>query len=263
MDVRADADDRIERCDITSTDQIERLFGRRLVSSVVHLAAVLPTAFRADPVAGARVNLTGTCNLLQTAVAHGVERFVFGSSTSVYGSSHRARPLTEDDPPAPDDPYGAAKHMVELLGQSLAATTGLSFACLRIARVVGPGARNTASPWRSQMFDGPLSSAHTPISIPFAPSARLGLVHVDDVARMLTLLVQAAELPHWMYNGPAEVWETQHLAEIVQRTKNVSVQMGDEQGGPIGDGTLFARDFAFEVRNLEHYLSRSPGPTRA
>ncbi len=134
-----------------------------------------------------------------------------------------ARAPSERDPTAPDQPYGAAKRMVELVGESLSATQSVGFVSLRIARVVGPGARSTASSWRSEIFEATPSPEQPPITMPFAPSARLSLVHVDEVARMLMLLAETAELPAQIYNRPAEVWEAQQLAELVHRARQVPV----------------------------------------
>jgi len=254
VDLRPSAPENVESCDVRSDDQIARLLDSGSIRTVVHLAAVLPTAFRADPIAATEVNLTGTLRLLRAAVAHQVERFVFGSSMSVYGSATASRALHEQDVTAPDDAYGAAKRAVELAGESLAVTTGFGFVALRIARVVGPGAKQTASSWRSQIFETSAVPGQLPISIPFAAAARLSLTHVDEVARMLAILVEAAELPQRIYNSPAEVWEAQHLADLVERVMKRPVRLGEAQGGPLSDGALFARDFGFRLGGLADYL---------
>jgi len=80
-------------------------------------------------------------------------------------------------------------------------------------------------------------------------------VHVDEVARMLQLLAEAADLPRPIYNSPAEAWETQQLVQLVQRVSHVRVQMAEAQGGPLSDGTLFTQDFAFRLKGLADYLS--------
>jgi nucleoside-diphosphate-sugar epimerase len=263
VDIRPSTSETIELSDITRDDQVARLFGSGSIRTVVHLAAVLPTAFRADPIAGGEVNVTGTLRLLREAVRHGVGRFVLGSSMSVYGSSHPSRALDERDLTAPDEPYGAAKRAVELVGESLAAATGLDFVALRIARVVGPGATSTASSWRSQIFEASPSPGRLPITIPFDPTARLSLTYVDEVARMLVLLAEAADIPRRIYNSPVEVWETRHLAELVEQARNVPVRLGEAQGGPICDGTAFTEDFEFRLRGLADYLSSRRGSTGA
>jgi UDP-glucose 4-epimerase len=255
VDIHPSSQKRVEACDIRARDQVAALFDAGPIHTVIHLAAILPTAFHADPVAAAEVNVTGSLNLLREATRHRGARFVFGSSMSVYGSSNASRALSERDPPVPDEPYGAAKRMVELAAENLAATSGLDFVSLRIARVVGPGARLTASSWRSEIFEGADSSEERCISIPFAPSTKLSLVHVAEVARMLMVLAEAAELPQRIYNSPAEVWETEALAELVERARAICVQMGEAHGGPICDGSLFTQTFGFRLKGLAEFFS--------
>jgi len=263
VDIDSSERENVQQCDITKNDQIARLFDSVSIRTVIHLAAILPTASRADPLAATEVNLTGTLGLLRVAVRRGVKRFVFGSSMSVYGSSPTSRVLNERDAPAPDDPYGAAKRAVELVGESLVAATGFGFVALRLARVVGPGARRTASSWRSQIFEPPGSPDHPSFLIPFAPTAQLSLVHVDEVARMLRLLVEVPDLPQHIYNSPAEVWQASQLAEQVEEVTTVPVRLGDANGGPIADGAMLVQDFGFRLRGLTDYLSTRRGLTSA
>ena len=54
--------------------------------AVVHLAAICLNKSISDPTESSDVNLMGTQNVLEAAAAHGVNRFVFASSASVYGN---------------------------------------------------------------------------------------------------------------------------------------------------------------------------------
>src|SRR5215467_13674795 len=103
-------------CDLRSQSDVTQLFQAYPIRAVIHLAGILPGAFRTDPLTGADVNLGGSCELMRQSAAAHVKRFIFASSMSVYGSSPTGRPVTEDHPPAPDDPYGASKLSVELVG---------------------------------------------------------------------------------------------------------------------------------------------------
>lgn len=139
VDVESDSARGVLACDLTLKDEWPRLFGLQRIQAVIHLAGLLPSAFRSDPLRGAEVNLNGSFELMRQAVNSGVRRFVFASSLSVYGSRPSDHPLTEDDPPTPDEPYGASKRAVELIGETLAVGTEMEFVSLRIARVIGPG----------------------------------------------------------------------------------------------------------------------------
>jgi nucleoside-diphosphate-sugar epimerase len=247
--------DGVTLCDLTIKSDLSRLFDSRPVRSVIHLAAVLPTAFQRDPLAGADVNLTGSVHLLRQAVKTRVKRFVFGSSISVYGSSSKVRALTEEDPAAPDEPYGAAKRAVELIGQALARANAIEFVSLRIARVVGRGIAQTSSPWRSDIFE--TSFAGSTIQIPFAPEAQLSLVHVEDVARMLILLAETPHPDRVMYNTPVELWEAQRLKQVVEQRQGICIELSPNgsSGGPGCDGSRFAREFAFHLRGIQQHMS--------
>ena len=246
-------------CDLKLQTHVLSLFQSHPVRAVIHLAAILPSAFHSDPLAGVDVNLSGSFELMRQAVIARVKRFIFASSISVYGSSFSSRPLTEDDPAVPDEPYGASKRVVELVGETLANEQVVEFVSLRIARVVGPGIKKTSSPWRSQIFER--SSGPAPIQLPFGPEAVLALVHVEDVARMLVTLAEAPEVRSSIYNTPVELWEARHLKEVVEEVSGLRVELlqGGAFGGPTCDGTRFAREFGFQLLGIRERLSGRPG----
>jgi len=225
---------------------------------VIHLAAILPSAFHSNPFAGVEVNLNGCFELMRQAVSAKVKRFVFASSMSVYGSSVMPRALTEEDPAAPDEPYGASKRAVELVGETLASAQAIEFVSLRIARVIGPGIKKTSSPWRTQIFERP--SGRDPIQIPFAPDAVLSLVHVEDVARMLVTLAESSVVRRSVYNTPVEMWKASHLKEIMEEARGVRVELGQDgaHAGALCDGSHFAAEFGFQLRGLRERLSSRP-----
>ncbi len=110
--------------------------------AVVHIAAmagVRPSI--ENPKLYAEVNLDGTVNLLDAAVATGVKKFVFASSSSVYGNNEKV-PFSEDDPvDEPISPYAATKRACELLAHSYWHLHRLPVFCMRFFTVYGPGQR--------------------------------------------------------------------------------------------------------------------------
>lgn len=85
-------------------------------------------------------NITGTLNLLQEAVAAGVESFVFTSTTSVFGDALIPPPgspaawITEDVVPVPKNIYGVTKTAAEDLCQLYHRNQGLASIVLRTSR---------------------------------------------------------------------------------------------------------------------------------
>jgi UDP-glucuronate 4-epimerase len=87
------------------------------------------------------VNVDGTVNLLEAARRHAVPRFVFASSSSVYGDNEKV-PFAEDDPVEhPISPYAATKRAGELIAHSYHHLFGIDVACLRLFTVFGPRQR--------------------------------------------------------------------------------------------------------------------------
>jgi nucleoside-diphosphate-sugar epimerase len=246
-------------CDLRLKDQVSQLFRSHPVRAVIHLAGILPSSFHSNPFVGVDVNLTGCFELMRQAVQARIKRFVFASSISVYGLSVTpSRPLTEHDPAIPDEPYGASKRVVELVGDTLAGSGTIEFVSLRIARVIGLGIKKTSSPWRSQILE---LSAGGSIHIPFAPQAVLSLVHVEDVARMLITLADTPQMGSSVYNTPVELWEARRLKEIIEKVGHNRIELGQDGalGGPICDGTRFAREFGVQLRGLRERLSDLAG----
>jgi nucleoside-diphosphate-sugar epimerase len=255
VDLVADPAQGVIPCDLRQKDDVAKLWRQHPVGAVIHLAAILPTAFRANPLSAAEVNLTGSVDLLRHAVKARVRRFIFVSSMAVYGLAPTPQPVTEEFSACPADPYGGSKRAIELIGETLRQNQQLDFISLRVSRVIGPGARNTSSPWRSQMFDPPPGLPS--ISIPYGAPAWLSLVHVEDVARMLVTLLQASQVDQVVYNTPAEQWQAGDLKQLLEESLGIRVELGPPgaHGGPTCDGGRFAREFGFQLRPLRDRLA--------
>lgn len=132
----------VEEIDITSGDAIDRLVARAKPDAILHLAAMAGVRPSIEqPAYYARVNVEGTTHLLQAAVKHSVKKFLFASSSSVYGNLGRV-PFSEEDPVAePISPYAATKRAGELLCYTFWHLYQLPVFCLRFFTVYGPRQR--------------------------------------------------------------------------------------------------------------------------
>lgn len=133
---------RLYEADLREPSDLEAACGREPVDVVVHLAAragVRPSI--QNPVLYADVNVNGTVTLLEAARRFGVGRFVFASSSSVYGNQPKV-PFHEDDlVDHPVSPYAATKRAGELLCHTYHHLYGLPMTCLRFFTVYGPRCR--------------------------------------------------------------------------------------------------------------------------
>lgn len=108
------------------------------VDYVLHQAA-LPSVPRsvADPATSNEINITGTLNLLRAAREAGVKRFVFASSSSVYGDDD-SLPKKEGREGRPLSPYALSKLTGEHYCRLFFQLYGLSTICLRYFNIFGP-----------------------------------------------------------------------------------------------------------------------------
>jgi len=132
----------VEEIDITDGTGIDRLVARTKPVAILHLAAMAGVRPSIEqPAYYARVNVEGTTHLLQAAVNHKVRKFLFASSSSVYGNLNRV-PFSEEDPVAePISPYAATKRAGELLCYTYWHLYKLPVFCLRFFTVFGPRQR--------------------------------------------------------------------------------------------------------------------------
>jgi len=132
----------VEEIDITDGSKIARLISTVKPAAIIHLAAMAGVRPSIEqPVLYSRVNVEGTTNLLETAVRNQVQKFIFASSSSVYGNNSRV-PFSEDDPVnEPISPYAATKRAGELICSTYWNLYKLPITCLRFFTAFGPRQR--------------------------------------------------------------------------------------------------------------------------
>lgn len=124
--------------DIRAQSALAQVFNQTQFDAIVHLAAragVRPSL--KDPQLYTETNINGTLNLLEQARQHSVKKFVFGSSSSVYGINAKV-PFSEEDPiRQPISPYATTKAAGELLCHTYSHLYDLRSVCLRFFTVYG------------------------------------------------------------------------------------------------------------------------------
>ena len=250
-------------CDVRNQVQLQAVFERHSVGAIIHLASILPTAAERNPGLATQVNILGSLNLLEVANRSGIRRFIFGSSLSIYGTHSEDHVVSEADPAAPEDVYGAAKLYVERLGAAFASLHQMEFVSLRIGRVVGSGAHSTTSAWRSEIFELLQTDHPAEIFIPYVGAEKILLVHVEDVARALVTLVEAPRSAQNIYNAPCESWTVIDLKTFLNSLNpKIHIRLGDAQasGNPrVLDWTRFRDEFRFNGLPIEQRLKAALG----
>lgn len=121
--------------DITDYAFLETIFEHD-IDAVVHLAAMAGVPLSTQkPLLYTHVNVDGTVNLLDLSTKHAVKKFVFGSSSSVYGNREDKQVTEDDDISRAVSVYGASKVSGEVLCHAFAQVHDVNVV---VARIFGP-----------------------------------------------------------------------------------------------------------------------------
>lgn len=200
--LRACGDDVVESAvDITDRERLAAHFAEQEPDVVYHLAAQADVGGSwTSPIPTLRVNVEGTVNVLDAAVASGVQRVLAVTSADIYGPVDEADlPLTEDQPVRPVSPYGASKAAADVMCLTAGLAHGLDVVRARSFNHLGPGQtdRFVASAIASRIVTNERSGG-TEVRVGNL-EARRDFTDVRDVVRAYRLLMahgDAGEVYH-------------------------------------------------------------------
>ena len=127
------------KCDLLDKAALDNVFDTYPeIDSVIHFAGLKAVGESCQkPLLYYHNNITGTLNLLDSMTSHGVNRIVFSSSATVYGTP-KSVPIREDFPTSTTNPYGETKLMIErILKDTCAAHPEFSACVLRYFNPIG------------------------------------------------------------------------------------------------------------------------------
>ncbi|MEK6899242.1 MAG: NAD-dependent epimerase/dehydratase family protein [Nanoarchaeota archaeon] len=120
-------------------DNLDIIFNVGRFDAVFHLAAQINIRRAlADPRFDAKVNISGSLNVIDTAAKHKVGKFVFASTGGALYSPKASLPCNELSLKEPLSPYGLAKLTVESYLNLYKNLFGMDYVCLRFSNVYGP-----------------------------------------------------------------------------------------------------------------------------
>jgi len=163
--------------DIRDQAAMDKAIGEN-VDVIVHLAAragVRPSI--EQPALYTDVNINGTVVLLEIAHRRRIKKFIFASSSSVYGNNKKV-PFSEDDNvDFPISPYAATKKAGELICHTYHHLYGIGMTCLRFFTVYGPRQRPDLAIHKFAR----LIEAGEPIPIYGDGTMRRDFTYIDDI----------------------------------------------------------------------------------
>jgi UDP-glucose 4-epimerase len=130
---------RFYHCDIRDREAIKKIFLAEKPAVVNHHAAQMDVRRGVrEPLFDAQVNILGSLNLIESALAHGTKRFIYIASAGAGYGEPKQMPVREEDPINPITPYGISKHTVEHYLFTFNFLYGLEYVVLRYGNVYGP-----------------------------------------------------------------------------------------------------------------------------
>ena len=220
--------------------------------TVIHLACISnDPSFELDPELGKSINLDAFPPLLQSAKAHGVNRFIYASTSSVYGVKD-VPDVTEDLPLEPLTDYSRFKaDCEEILDE--AREPGFTAITLRPATVCGYGPR-----LRLDLTVNILTNHayHRGKITVFGGDQLRPNIHIDDVSR---LYVEALEWPHDRVDGEVfnAGYENHSVIQIAEMVRNVVGEHVEIERTPSDDN----RSYQISSAKIERILGFRPQRT--
>ena len=198
----------IHHLDLRDSGAVRNLFHREKFEAIAHLAAragVRPSI--QNPQLYYDTNVDGTLHLLDAARVTGVERFIFASSSSVYGNS-KSVPFSEDRQLIQTlSPYGATKIAGEFLCSTYSHLYGMRVVALRYFTVYGPRQRPDLA---IHQFTGRIH-AGKPIDQFGDGTTRRDYTYIDDIIQGTIAALK--------YDGP--------MFDIFNLGENETIQLRD------------------------------------
>lgn len=245
------------RGDIAQLEDILDIIQRHSIDRLVNWAMVMSL----DPLPrlNTKVGVMGMCNVFEAARLSGIERVVYASSETVYGSQedYGDRDVVEDDRlyMGPGHFYAYAKRLAEIMADEYSQVYGLKCTGLRPCIVFGHGAHSPfVVKWFSDMVSVP--AVGKPLHYDIDGNSLWSLLCPDDIGEFARILLKAPSSPHPVYNLGGPPCTLRDVADVVRGLiPDAEITFGEERGReelPWRVSCARAKeDFGFSVMSLE------------
>ncbi|MBI4738036.1 GDP-mannose 4,6-dehydratase [Candidatus Woesearchaeota archaeon] len=223
---------KINRVDICDQESVRRIVHEEKPDRIIHLAARAGVRSSVEnPLLYQHVNVCGTTVLLEAAREFGVKKFVFASSSSVYGSNKKM-PFSENDAvDHPISPYAATKRAGELTCSTYHHLFGIDIACLRFFTVYGPRGRPDMAPY---LFTKSIAEGKE-FAVFGDGSARRDFTYIDDIVAGV-IAASDKNRGYEIFNlGNSQMVEVNHLIRVIEQnlTKRANVSYANPTPGDV------------------------------
>lgn len=240
---------RVIQCDLTQPTQLYEVVANSDISEIVHCGGLSgPMLAWNTPSAMFRANIESTFNLLEIARISKFQKFIYCSSTTVYGDTSSLSVVPENTALNPSNMYSASKAASEQLVSAYRKQYNLDGISLRLSWVYGPG-RRTESAMRTMIMNA-ISGAKT--ELPYGSDFYREHIYIDDAVNAIVAALQSNNTSRNCYNVTGGTYVTiSQVADIIKRIiPGVDISLAS--GADAVDDKQAQCDISAAKRDLEY-----------
>jgi len=226
----------LRELDMSSKEDIKSIFNNYKFTNIISCGYQMSNLIDSNPIKGSEVNIVGMTNLFQAVLDYKINRMVFPSSQSVYGTTSK---LFNDQPVKEDDycglqhqlfTYAVMKLLNEFMAQKYMALHNISIACTRPSVVFGFGRKRSSLMWAEEFATNPALGKS--VHLPFPETNKDNYIYVEDCAEQFIELSLKEKLNHFVYNTGSETVSGMELKKIILELIPDAEVTFDENGKP-------------------------------
>lgn len=218
--------------DIRNKEEIKKIFKNNKIDAIIHLAAragVRPSII--NPLLYMDVNINGTLVMLELAKEFSIKKFIFASSSSVYGGNEKI-PFSEgDNVNNPLSPYAVTKLAGEQLCALYSRLYGMNIICLRFFTVYGPRGRPDMAPYKftSLILQG------KEIEVYGDGSSKRDYTFISDIVEGIAVAIKKDFKFEVINLGDSNPVELKYLISLIEKNigKKAKIKFMPEQKGDV------------------------------
>ena len=246
--VKSKSNYRLIKADILDYEVLEEVFEKQRFDFVIHLAAragVRPSI--QQPLLYEAVNVRGTNNLLELCKIYGIDKFIFASSSSVYGANKKIPFSEKDSVDNPISPYAATKKAGELICHTYSHLYNISITCLRFFTVYGPRQRPDMAIHKfARLID-----EGKPIPMFGDGSSRRDYTYFSDIVHGILCSIERCNGNHIYNLGESKTIELRELIKLLEQALDTKAIIEHLPPQP-GDVHITYADVSLARQDLEY-----------